>query len=511
MKKSYLIFLLLSVLISGAYSSPQRIDGQWFDATNTPIAEPFKTGGHYSFSGTLSITQPGTYVFDFAHGSLYESFTWQIFDSTGLMVSEADGGVGNSTPNQFPLRHGRKADLIKGTYLIEITFYSTHFIIAPVPYFQEISKYHVDINHGNILTVFCLGIFFSLMFYYLFMYFFRRSTADLYYALFILGNFLFQGSALLVFKDAFGIHLFLLSATPILFSNIFYILFVSELLSLKINAPKLFNVSRWLVVVFSVMALIALLNPHYMMEINRVGVGVFSLFGMFSGIILAIRKNKVAQWYLVANITFTVLALISIVATDLGDTYNYFTEHIGLLAVATEVLLLTLVMSYQVGQLQINERNSLIQMKRALKIASSDALTGVLNRRAFDRDFEQLSDQDELYIIDIDGLKKVNDKYGHYRGDELLLRFCEIASFKLSLNCSFYRLGGDEFAVILRNAEGDHVTQAISQTITQLKKEGFITIGASIGSAFMHERENRIGVFKLADTRMYENKQRNYI
>lgn len=510
MLKSCLGFLLLSVLMTSAVSSPQRINGQWLDATESPIANPLKTGGQYSFSGDITIDQSGTYVFDFAQGSLYEAFSWQIVDALGSVVASAAGGVGDPTANEFPLRHGRKAMLSEGSYSYLLDFYSTHFIIEPVPYFQEINQYRYAISHGNALTVFCLGIFFALIFYYLFMYFFRRSKADLYYTLFIVGNFLLQGTALLFFKDVFGINWFLLSATPILFSNIAYILFSSELLSLKSNAPKLYTISRWLVAVLSILAVIGILNPHYMMEIDRFGVGVFSLFGMFSGVVLAFRKNKVAYWYLVANITFTILALISIVVTDLGETYHYYTEHIGLLAVATEVLLLALVMSYQVGQLQKNERNSLIQMKRALKISTSDALTGVLNRRAFDRDFEKIAQQDQLYIIDIDGLKIFNDKLGHHRGDELLLRFCELASTHLSLYCSFYRIGGDEFAVIVHSDPNDQVVEAIGRTIVQLNQEGFKNIDASIGSACANEHENLQEVFKLADARMYENKQRNH-
>ncbi|MFQ3232081.1 MAG: hypothetical protein ACI9DO_003476, partial [Reinekea sp.] len=159
MLKSCLAFILLNLLMVSAFSAPQRIEGQWLDAELSPIAKPLKTGGQYSFSGDITITQSGVYVFDFAQGSLYEAFSWNIVDASGAVVASAAGGVGDPTPNEFPLRHGRKAQLSEGHYRYNLDFYSTHFIIEPVPYFQEVNLYHHAISSGNILTIFCLGVF----------------------------------------------------------------------------------------------------------------------------------------------------------------------------------------------------------------------------------------------------------------------------------------------------------------------------------------------------------------
>lgn len=503
------LFLIAILLVSvSCYSSVavQVIEGQWLDSGQEKINNPKTTGGRFTFSGEMAISEQDNYVIDFAQGSLYEFFNWKVIDANGQVVTEKAGGIASPVRNEFAFRHGRELSLSPGIYQYQLVLESTHFIIPPLPYLQTVERYEYDIRLGNILTVFCLGIFFALAFYYLFMFGFRRSKADIYYALFITGNFIFQGTALLFFKEMFGQSPFLLGAGPILVSNMFYILFVSELLEIKRRAPAMYKLGRSLIVILFFMAVIGLLTPKYMMEIDRIGVGIFTLFGLASGILLAWRGYTVARWYLVANVIFTCLALVSILATQTGDTYSYYVEHLGLFAVTAEVLLLSFVLAFQVGQLQQREQKNYLQAKRALKVAFSDALTGAFSRRAFDRDFESFKSGDQITIIDLDGLKAFNDQYGHQRGDELLLRFSELTRINLSFYSQFYRLGGDEFAIISKSTRELSVISTIQKSIHQLREEGFENVDASYGSATGEDDLNCQQIHDLADKRMYDHK-----
>jgi diguanylate cyclase (GGDEF)-like protein len=103
------------------------------------------------------------------------------------------------------------------------------------------------------------------------------------------------------------------------------------------------------------------------------------------------------------------------------------------------------------------------RLKRALaqaeQLADRDALTGLLNRRGFERalggalaSFRRYRSDAALVYIDLDGFKAVNDQFGHAAGDETLKMVAQILSSGVRESDIIARLGGDEFAVVLNRA-----------------------------------------------------------
>jgi len=95
--------------------------------------------------------------------------------------------------------------------------------------------------------------------------------------------------------------------------------------------------------------------------------------------------------------------------------------------------------------------------KRLTKIASTDKLTGIYNRRAFDiiidqalKDVERNQKHLSLILFDIDHFKKVNDTYGHLAGDCMVQKVVETAIHAIRNNDVICRWGGDEFLIILK-------------------------------------------------------------
>ncbi len=163
----------------------------------------------------------------------------------------------------------------------------------------------------------------------------------------------------------------------------------------------------------------------------------------------------------------------------------------------------------------LNRRLYLHELQAA---ALSDSLTGLGNRRAFERDLvlkqAQASRQEQtlaVMMLDLDGLKRVNDVQGHARGDVLLRGFGHLLVQAFRQSDQVYRLGGDEFAVLLPAAVPEHAEELLARAMRvaePLHAQGFPGAGASAGLAlFPLDGTDTAALVRLADERMYASKR----
>jgi diguanylate cyclase (GGDEF)-like protein len=156
-------------------------------------------------------------------------------------------------------------------------------------------------------------------------------------------------------------------------------------------------------------------------------------------------------------------------------------------------------------------------LAREREIASHDALTGLLNRRAFFEAGNSEADRSRRYghplavaFLDLDNFKRLNDSQGHEAGDRALKAVAKCLVGSLRTTDRLARLGGDEFAVLLPEIGYDAATDAghkIAAAADAALKE-FPPVSASIGIAWF---ERAVGDFPAmldaADSLMYEIKQ----
>lgn len=163
------------------------------------------------------------------------------------------------------------------------------------------------------------------------------------------------------------------------------------------------------------------------------------------------------------------------------------------------------------------------KLDSAMKLANRDPLTGVKNMTAYTAAVEQLSkelkaDPDIRFAIvecDINGLKQVNDTYGHNYGD-LYIRNCSKIICDVFKRSPVYRIGGDEFAVILRGddfSRRETLLEDLKVRVMESSKKvdvdhGRVSFAGGIGIYVPGEDQNVSSVFKKADISMYNNKRR---
>lgn len=153
--------------------------------------------------------------------------------------------------------------------------------------------------------------------------------------------------------------------------------------------------------------------------------------------------------------------------------------------------------------------------KSLLKKAEYDALTGILNRRAFDQVCDTSKEKKQkiaLLLIDMDNFKFINDNYGHAGGDTALKELARILTETFREGDYVARIGGDEFAAILPDCTS-HAAETIVRKINKVNdllmdiEDGISPVSISVGVAFANEGFDE-DLYKRADKALYKVKEK---
>ena len=151
----------------------------------------------------------------------------------------------------------------------------------------------------------------------------------------------------------------------------------------------------------------------------------------------------------------------------------------------------------------------------------TDPLTGVTNRRGFFEKGERLlmrarlaREPAALIMFDLDQFKRINDRYGHHVGDEVLTAFCKVATTHLRPNDLFGRIGGEEFASLLPDTGLEDAVWLADRTRAAIEAASYhvgehsIHATVSVGVAFSSDATADLtGLLKAADQALYRAKK----
>jgi diguanylate cyclase (GGDEF)-like protein len=154
-------------------------------------------------------------------------------------------------------------------------------------------------------------------------------------------------------------------------------------------------------------------------------------------------------------------------------------------------------------------------------LADHDPLTGLLNRRRFRAELDQYvsftaryGGQGAVMIIDIDGLKAVNDRLGHQPGDNLIRRISAILRERVRTTDLVARLSGDEFAVLMPQTDtggalqlGEDLRAQVAESFPPVSETGAATISVGITMFGVGQEAGAEAVLAAADEAMYRAKE----
>jgi diguanylate cyclase (GGDEF)-like protein len=156
------------------------------------------------------------------------------------------------------------------------------------------------------------------------------------------------------------------------------------------------------------------------------------------------------------------------------------------------------------------------RVERLAHDADHDALTGLLNRRSFDRKLAQAVAGSSRYgwsfalvVVDLDGLKAINDVHGHAVGDDVLRAVGEQLVGSTRMEDAAARLGGDEFGLIVMKSDGTRVADLLERVTTAVNGAlPGLTVTLSSGTALAPEEgSDPEALYRLADERLYASKR----
>lgn len=178
-----------------------------------------------------------------------------------------------------------------------------------------------------------------------------------------------------------------------------------------------------------------------------------------------------------------------------------------------------LLLSFQIAN---QTRNIQSKLKKLENIANIDGLTGLYNRRYFDKYLMQISSESirssksmSLLMIDVDYFKNYNDFYGHPQGDECLKKISIILQSEVNSSGVCARYGGEEFTILLQNSTLLDSINLANRIINSVRKLGIehahsdkkiVTLSIGVAAQIASTDEDYYTLIKEADLALYKSK-----
>jgi diguanylate cyclase (GGDEF)-like protein len=222
------------------------------------------------------------------------------------------------------------------------------------------------------------------------------------------------------------------------------------------------------------------------------------------------------------NFLIVLVTYIGIYCNTQGDWMQFLLFSFSYLALVLFSIYISWHITFKSRILFLHQTLTDIHYQASERLANTDALTGLSNRRAFEHistHYMQQNTLDEepmvLTIFDVDYFKKINDNYGHDVGDQVLKHIAEVASNSIRARDVLARFGGEEFTLLLPNTDikqGFQIAERLRKTLEKgcvhLDNGECLKFTVSVGVAAVHHHYTELRqAFTQADEALYQAKK----
>jgi len=367
------------------------------------------------------------------------------------------------------------------------------------------------------------GTLLAMLIFNLFIYFVLRDKAYLFYVLYITFMFLYQfqvhGHFKMLIDLPYRIYnaVFWLWLAAAFISSVY---FTRNFLQIKTAVPHFDKILTIIVMISILQGVVGIFGYNIFANQMAHGLGIVGpVFFMVLAIIRFRQGFRSARYYILAwgILSFGIVAwTLSAYMPGIISAVNYL-----LLATASESVLLSFALADRVKTLRTtgDVLNKRMQQYRDLSI--TDEMTGLYNKRFFNKKMSEETiyalkwDKPmSVMVIDIDHFKSYNDSYGHWEGDQVIIRIGKILSSLIEDGQWPFRYGGEEFVLLLPDTKCDdayqiaeylHKTVAGQIFTTAMKSP--ISVTVSIGLTELRPNDNYETIFQRADEALYKAKE----
>ncbi len=238
---------------------------------------------------------------------------------------------------------------------------------------------------------------------------------------------------------------------------------------------------------------------------------------LFSGSSKWRRMKTPERLFQTGLIMTTIMVLMEMLVYYIINLMYEMPSRINTVATPLSVLIMDVLMTIGILMEIYDMRLKDAEKEHLQRLAFRDQMTGFMNRGMCEKRFEELRRSGEDFVMlnmDLNGLKSVNDQYGHLMGDKYISIFSAITARAFGGDKNLYRVGGDEFLYIDTAITREELSKKV-EFIKKLEKifprdNGVVfDVDASFGIAGSDEVASRDpeDVYRLADERMYRMKK----
>jgi len=407
--------------------------------------------------------------------------------------------------------------------------------------FLKYEEFRLNLIIG-IISALCV-----LLFYNIFIWFILRKQEYFWYNTYLIGV-IFT----ILTLDQVGSHyiwnksLYIMDIMPFvslvtLFTS--FLFFTRSFLDTPNSAPRVDKVLITLIFINLLALLLGISDQRYI-AIKLLHFISFSfIFFPILGFKLWYDGYKIARGYAIASLVVSITIILSILRFSEVLQTSELLFWITRFGFIVEGILLSIALADRITILEhdyIREQNKVkhtleeakkslesevkkrtneleVQTQKAEKLARTDEMTGIYNRRAFLEEGEKLiydairyKTNFSLIILDIDFFKNINDTYGHEAGDSILVSFTKEIERHLRDSDFFARIGGEEFVILLSHTNSSQAYEKANMLLKKINemeiiyKNYLIKITASMGiSECTNKDDNLDSLLAQADKALY--------